>query len=203
MKINCIIQARMTSERFPGKVMVEVGGKPLIGHLLDNIVGAPGINEFIVAIPDGDEKHAIYQHMPLYQYCMNREDVRVVLGPEHDVAGRFCNALREYPCDAFIRVCADSPCLDKGIISAAASCLQYSMFAHLTAGVAGTQVQGVLTDTFLAFVDEFDEEEREHVLSYFANRCSLAVDTPEDLERVRPLLEGRIDVSEWVAECLA
>ena len=37
MVISGLIQARMGSERLPGKVMLEIEGKPLIGHIFDRL----------------------------------------------------------------------------------------------------------------------------------------------------------------------
>lgn len=196
MKINCIIQARMTSERFPGKVMYEIGGKPLIGHLLDRIVGSQVVDEFIVAIPNDEAQR------PLSTYLISRGDVGVIQGSEHNVAARFCNVLRHHPCDAFLRICADSPCLDMHMVDYAAASLLQSIYIHFSGGISGTQIQGIQTDVFLAFVDNFNEEEREHVLSFFENKLSLAVDRPEDIENVRPILENRMEAGEWLRERL-
>ncbi len=37
MTIVATIEARMTSSRLPGKVLMEVNGKPLLGHLVDRL----------------------------------------------------------------------------------------------------------------------------------------------------------------------
>lgn len=196
MIINAIIQARMGSSRFPGKVMAEVAGKPLIGHLLDRIKGAD-VDQTIVAIPTSDWDG------PLDRYLAGRGDVYVVSGSEEDVAGRFCKVLEAVPCQAFIRICADSPLLDAHMVTDVADALREGRtFVHYTCGVPGTQVQGVSTDMFLAYVDNMNPDEREHVLSFFTKRRSLAVDCPEDLERIRPILEGKIGLGEWLDQAL-
>ena len=49
MKISGLIQARMGSNRLPGKVMLKIAGKPLIGHVFDRIKKVQGINDIILA----------------------------------------------------------------------------------------------------------------------------------------------------------
>lgn len=194
MKINCIVQARMGSTRFPGKVMVEVAGKPLIGHLLDRIKDAD-VDKIIVAMPLGVN--------PLFEYVNDRfkayGDCTWVLGSEKDVASRFYDALKGYPCDAFIRVCADSPVVDAGMVNHVAEALRCGCwFVHFTGGIDGTQVQGIRTELFLRHVEDFDEYDREHVLSYFTRTRSLTVDEPDDLKRVEPILKGDMDFDDWM-----
>jgi 3-deoxy-manno-octulosonate cytidylyltransferase (CMP-KDO synthetase) len=37
MKVLALIPARMGSSRFPGKPMVEINGKPMIGHVYERV----------------------------------------------------------------------------------------------------------------------------------------------------------------------
>jgi spore coat polysaccharide biosynthesis protein SpsF len=197
VKINAIVQARMGSTRFPGKVMTEVAGKPLIGHLLDRIFGAD-VERIVVAIPGTDRASTLKSYVEAYG-----ADLVVWGGPENNVADRFCSALQAFPCDAFIRICADSPCVNAAMINVVADALRQKIgYVHFTSGVAGTQVQGILTAVFLAYIEEFDEYDQEHVLSYFTRKMALVVDTPEDLERIRPVLENKMDLDQWMSHIL-
>ena len=47
MLITAIIQARMGSSRLPGKVMMKIEGKPLIGHIFDRIKRVNGIQKIL------------------------------------------------------------------------------------------------------------------------------------------------------------
>ena len=49
MTIGCIIQARMTSNRLPGKVMLKVDRKPMIEYLVDRIKRVKKIKKIIIA----------------------------------------------------------------------------------------------------------------------------------------------------------
>ena len=54
MKILCIIQARMGSERLRGKVMKEVLGKPMITYTLDRTLKSRYIDQVVLATSDKD-----------------------------------------------------------------------------------------------------------------------------------------------------
>ena len=44
-----IIQARMTSSRLPGKVMLDIAGKPMLQHMLDRVRRANSLDDVVVA----------------------------------------------------------------------------------------------------------------------------------------------------------
>ena len=50
MKIGAIVQARMSSERFPGKVLHRVGGKPLLQYLLERLERCRDLGEDLVGV---------------------------------------------------------------------------------------------------------------------------------------------------------
>ena len=49
MKIGCIIEARMTSSRLPGKVLMDIWGKPAIIRQIERIQRSRFIDSIIVA----------------------------------------------------------------------------------------------------------------------------------------------------------
>jgi 3-deoxy-manno-octulosonate cytidylyltransferase (CMP-KDO synthetase) len=52
MKILAIIPARMGSSRFPGKPMKKIHGKPMIGHVFENVSRSKILNSVVVATCD-------------------------------------------------------------------------------------------------------------------------------------------------------
>ena len=49
MKIVATIEARMTSTRLPGKVMMPVLGKPILYYLVERLKSVPSIDEIVLA----------------------------------------------------------------------------------------------------------------------------------------------------------
>lgn len=179
MKINCIIQARMGSTRLPGKVMKEIGGKPLIGYLIDGLLKCENIDKIVVAIPERDMPSS------LGRYLQTRP-VEIVLGSEDDVASRFVIALKAHPCEAFVRVCADSPLLQPEIVDSAAWLIGNA--TYITVGSArGNTAQAFETELFLEVEPLMKGDEREHIGLWYESHDTV-VDTPEDFERVKCLI---------------
>ena len=46
--ICAIIQARMSSRRLPGKVLLEVNGRPLLSYMIERVRAAESIDKIIV-----------------------------------------------------------------------------------------------------------------------------------------------------------
>jgi len=51
-KIGAIIQARMTSTRLPGKVLMDIEGKPMLWHVVNRLKFSEKLDDIILAIPN-------------------------------------------------------------------------------------------------------------------------------------------------------
>ena len=176
MKINCIIQARMGSTRLPGKVMKEINGKPMIGYLIDRVRRCENMDRIVAAIPEKDLDSLLGRYL-------KKRGVDISTGPEDDVAKRFSIALKNYPCDAFVRVCADSPLISPETVDMARFVGEWQHYRH-EGSYPGDQAEGFWTRVFLETVPLMRGDEREHLGLYFKRKYSLVVDTPEDFEKV-------------------
>ena len=180
MTVNCIVQARMGSKRLPGKVMMEVNGKPLIGYLLDRAERAELVDGIVVAIPECDLESSLGRFLKF-------RGTAISVGPEGDVAKRFAIALEKYPCDVFVRLCADSPIVQPEIIDASIELIGEGAYVIVGAGW-GNQAQAFRTDVFLDREPFMKGAEREHVGLWHDVNFSTVVDTPEDFERVKCMI---------------
>ena len=203
MKPLCIVQARMNSTRLPGKVMMEVKGKPLLGYLLERLQ----YFDVVVAVPAKDKK--------LLKYLKSGEFYSVGWfpwdGPEDDVAGRFAAVLDVYKPDTFIRICADSPLLDPALVDAAVT-LYEPPYIKIVSPVGCVEVCD--TAIFLSSLPFLDTHGREHVTTAMKTRNVVAVgigkprlvvDYRVDFERVAAVIEkmDRPHTEYGWRECLA
>lgn len=109
VRVNAVVQARLSSTRLPGKVLRSLGGRSVLGWVVRAASHAPGIDTVVVATSDTPDDDAVAHEA---RQC----GAAVVRGPLHDVLDRFGAAAREYPCDAVVRLTADCPLLDPALI---------------------------------------------------------------------------------------
>lgn len=100
-----IIQARMGSSRLPAKVMRDLGGRPVLEHVLRRCQNIPNADTVVCAVPEGPEND------PIVSLCEAREIV-VVRGDESDVLGRYHKAAMAVKADVILRVTSDCPLID-------------------------------------------------------------------------------------------
>lgn len=105
MQILVIIQARMSSVRFPQKMMRKVMGMPLYLLIYRRCQLIKNISEVVIATSEMKEDDILANHGQM-------NDCKVYRGPLDDVIKRFIDCGRKYGADSIIRVCGDSPFLD-------------------------------------------------------------------------------------------
>jgi spore coat polysaccharide biosynthesis protein SpsF len=104
-----IIQARLSSERLPGKVLLPVLGKPVLHHVVKRAQSAD-VGEVVLAVPDKKEDD------PLAEFA-GKEGIACYRGSERDVLDRYYQAALAYKPDYVVRITSDCPCLDSGVTS--------------------------------------------------------------------------------------
>lgn len=108
-KVVAIIQARMGSERLPGKVLLPVNGKSVLERVVSRVERASSINLTVVATSDKARE------MPIVDLC-KKLGVVCFRGSENNVLQRFYLAAKQYEADVIVRITADCPLIDAAII---------------------------------------------------------------------------------------
>lgn len=206
MKIDCIIQARTGSTRLPGKVMLKIKGKPLIGWMLERVKLCKELNRIIVAIPYEDWNSGLGKYLK-----ENKDGYEIFSPPEpvapDDVVGRFVHLFSRYPCDGFVRLCADSPLIDPVVIDDLVRQFRDNKMDYLAIrpmNMGGQCVEAVHINAWNQALPLFKPQEREHPTKFFIDRYSTVVDTKEDFEKVKFVIENAEDpVKIGWRECLS
>jgi spore coat polysaccharide biosynthesis protein SpsF len=99
----------MGSTRFPGKVLQDIAGKPMLWHVIDRVQHARRINGIVLATTTLPEDELIVQFAKEYNFPVFR-------GSAEDVLDRFYQAAKEKQGQYIVRVCGDSPLIDPEII---------------------------------------------------------------------------------------
>jgi spore coat polysaccharide biosynthesis protein SpsF len=105
MRRVAILQARMTSERLPGKVLADVAGRPMIEQQLRRLERCRRLDELVIATTTNADDE------PLVALA-RRLGIRCFRGSEHDVLARYAGAAREARADVVVRLTSDCPLAD-------------------------------------------------------------------------------------------
>jgi spore coat polysaccharide biosynthesis protein SpsF len=107
----------MTSTRLPGKVLLDVAGRPLLERELQRLLDCARVEEIVLATTTNADDD------PLTALA-DRLGVRWHRGSEHDVLDRYQGAAREAEADLIVRVTADCPLIDAGEVDAVVEALE-------------------------------------------------------------------------------
>lgn len=105
MRYAAMIQARCDSSRLPGKVLMDLGGKPVLRRVIERVQRSRNVDEVFVVTSIGKE------NLPVLRLCADL-GVRVFAGAEADVLDRYYQMAKLIKPDYVIRVTADCPCYD-------------------------------------------------------------------------------------------
>ncbi len=109
LRIVAIIQARRSSTRLPDKVLLDIGGKPMLSRVVERARRARLLDEVVIATsldPPDNAIEALCQERgyPCYRGSLN------------DVLDRYYQAARLYHAQVIVRLTGDCPLVDPGLI---------------------------------------------------------------------------------------
>lgn len=200
-RAGIILQARMASQRLPGKALAQIGRRPIVEHCLRRLVSA-GIGEVVLATTDRPDDDVLAE-------AARRMGVACFRGGADDVLDRLARCASSRGLHDVIRATADNPGVDvlapRRVLDALRrTAADYVCEEGLPYGAA---VEGVTCEALLrAATLARDPSDREHVTTFVRRRTDLfnvvripppaplarpdvrlTVDTREDLLRMRDL----------------
>lgn len=208
-RVCAIVQARMGSERLPGKVLAPIGRASMLAHVVERAAASPRVDQVIVATGDRRDDDAIAD-------ACAAQGVACWRGSPHDVLARYRGAADAHDADVVVRLTADCPLLDPAVITQVIDALvdarnpcDYASNVGVRTFPRGLDAEALWRDT-LHRLDRLARAPavREHVTALVHQRpdwfvCAsveaaldasdlrLTVDTAADLELVRRI-EARL-----------
>jgi spore coat polysaccharide biosynthesis protein SpsF len=229
MRIGIVVQARMSSARLPGKVLMPLAGRPVLAWLIERLQRvrpAHAIQPLSIVVatslaPEDDPIEAMARSLAAGCYR----------GPLDDVAARLLQAAEQAGFTAFVRANADSPLLDPALIGQAHA-LYMDSACDLVSNVfprsfpKGMSVELIGVHAMHRILQATsDAQDREHVTRFaYANpnrfkiirfsaprprpSVQLSIDTPEDFARMEACISrlgARAIEAGWeeIADCAA
>lgn len=104
--IYAFIQARTTSSRLPGKVLLPLpksSKEVLLSQLINRLKKILPRERIAILVPNGDK--------PILEFA-TRLNIQTFEGSEHDVRDRFVRAAKHFQAKTIIRLTADNPAVD-------------------------------------------------------------------------------------------
>ena len=217
-RVIAIIQARMSSTRLPGKVLLDLGGRPVLERMIERVKRAKNVTETVVATTTDPSDDAIVE-------LCQKLGTPVFRGSLPDVLDRYYQCALEYKADYVVRLTGDCPLIDPELIDE----VIYGLFDppedfscnRLPPPFGRTFPIGLDVEacTFQALENAWknatEKHQREHVMPYLYETpgkfqviqlqndedygdMRWTLDTPQDLELLREVIKrlgGRNDFS--------
>lgn len=188
-KVGLIIQARLSSTRFPNKIQADLLGKPILEHVVERCHEAKLVDLVVIAAP-----HKL-------GLCMNE---RLFIGSEHNVLERYYECARFYGFDVIVRITSDCPLIMPSEIDRCVERILERDTHYVTNRPAMQDGFDVEVFTFQALEEAFRRGEfDEHVTTWIKTNTDynpislealkLSVDTAQDLERIKDYVRRQAD----------
>jgi spore coat polysaccharide biosynthesis protein SpsF len=169
MKFSIIIQARLGSCRFPGKVLKYYKNYSILDILIKRIKKSKLINKIIIATTNKKKDQKIIN------YCKENK-ILFFRGSENDVLKRYYDAATKYNADIIVRITGDCPLIDPSIVSQVIRTFGHNNFDYVTNSNIRTYPDGMDVAVFSAknlkkiSNTTKNSHDREHVTLYFRRK---------------------------------
>lgn len=199
-----VVQARMSSTRFPGKVLEDLDGQPMIRYQIERLKKSTLVDKIVVATSMETSDN------PLSEYLLSINQP-VIRGPLEDVLARFLAVLDAFEPRYIIRITGDCPLVMPDLLDSMIQEFERSDIDYLSNVLEPSYPDGldieIINTSALRHLNDYDltSTEREHVtlgiysrpshfkIKNFKSNVAMqeerwTVDYPEDLEFIRRIV---------------
>jgi spore coat polysaccharide biosynthesis protein SpsF len=207
MKTVAIIEARMTSTRLPGKIVLPILGKPMLELLVERLKRANFLDQIIIATTQNHSDDVV-------EKLTHHIGVGCFRGSEDDVLDRVLRAAHANEADVIVEVTGDCPLIDPAVLDRVIQTYQTKNVDYVSNILKRTYPRGMDTQIFSTSVLEKvsrltdDPIDHEHVSLYIYEHpeifslfnvqsdlqekfwdIRLTVDTQEDFRLIKAIFE--------------
>lgn len=193
-----VIQARLSSSRLPGKVLMPLNGQPMILFMLERVKRARLVDEIVLATSvdaSDDELAAV----------VAEAGFKVFRGPLDDVLARFEGAVAGCSGDWIVRLTGDCPLIDPHVIDHLVMLAQVQRYDYCNNVEPPSYPDGLDVEVFsraalaIAAAQARLPSDREHVTPYIRKRPEQfragVLSCPVDLSALRWTVDHADDMA--------
>jgi len=199
--LTAIIQARLLSTRLPGKVLKQIGDRPMLECVVNQVSHCKRINHIIICTSTNKSDLDIVD-------LARSLDVQFFRGSEHDVLDRYYGCMEQFALQDMVRITSDCPLIDPHIIDDTIKLYETGKYDYVNNFTEEEFPNGftleILSRNALSRAWKTSlPDHREHVTPYITlnpqyfkigyhpvniyPKAHLSIDVKEDLERVRDI----------------
>lgn len=200
-----IIQARLSSQRLPNKLLKKVKDSSVIDMVINRVSKSKSISNILVATSDTSNDDELVMH------C-DKKGINTFRGSLNNVTERLCLAAKSLNQSYFVRINGDSPLIDPILIDDIIDVYKNNVEIDLVTNVfertfpKGQSVEIINTDMLQNTLKYLENKtHKEHVTKYFyenpqnfkirsikndvnLSHIQLSIDTLKDFEDLKPVL---------------
>lgn len=165
MKVVATIEARMTSSRLPGKVLLSALGEPMLMHLIRRLRAVPSIDEIVIATTTNATDE------PIVKFAA-AENLRCFRGSESDVLERVIGAAESAEAEVVVEITGDCPIIDPDLVEQTIQMFFHHSVEYVSNSLIRSYPDGMDTQVFFLSALKRSAEmtqdrlDREHVSRY-------------------------------------
>jgi spore coat polysaccharide biosynthesis protein SpsF len=206
-KIVATIEARMTSTRLPGKVLLPAGGQPMLKHLVDRLRQVTSLQAIVLAT-------TVNRTDDCLEDFAREAGIACFRGSEADVMDRVIGAADSVQADIVVEITGDCPVIDPFIVEQTIQMFRHNSCEYASNSLIRSYPDGMDTQVYAletlkrsaAMTD--DPLDREHVTLHICKHpdlfrhvtlvaspdlywpeLGLTLDEKEDYDLLRQLIE--------------
>ncbi len=201
MTVGAIIQARMSSSRLPGKVMMNIDGEnPILYYVISQLRHSKLLDKIVIATTDHNEDEQIVKYV-------NELGVDYFRGSLTDVLDRYYQCAKKFSFSTIVRVTSDNPFVDPTIVDRAIEKFNSKKFDIVSnSSLAGKRTFPYGTDVEVFSMESLEKtwqnarkpSEREHVTPYIYNNKEIFrignLTHEKDLSHLRWTVDRKSDI---------
>lgn len=171
--VVAVIQARMSSKRFPGKVLLPFGKSTVLETIVDRVSKAKSISRIVIATSDERSDDV------LSDFVIDKKIAQVFRGSLYDVHSRYSQLAKISKESYVLRITGDCPLtcfnlIDNYMDILSSAEYEFASNTHENGIIQGFNLEFIRTEV-LANLKHYpiDDYEREHVTTLFYRKANL------------------------------